>query len=189
MSTFFISDYGINSILFQRGIYPSETFNPVEKYGLTILVSSDEGIKHFLNSVLSQIKEWLVEKKVQKLTMVITNVNTKEVLERWDFSVKYEGKKPTDGGPEVGNKPLKEIQKEIQDVIRQITATVTFLPLLDCVCSFDVLIHTLDDVIVPDLWSETGPCIMANSQEVRLRTFSTSLHKMETIVSYKAEGP
>ncbi|XP_071455289.1 mitotic spindle assembly checkpoint protein MAD2A [Hetaerina americana] len=180
--------YGINSILFQRGIYPSETFNHAVKYGLTILISSDDGIKKFLDAVLDQIKEWLVQKKVNKLTMVITSVNTKEVLERWDFCVKYEGTVGSDGAPEVGNKPLKDIQKEIQDVIRQITASVTYLPLLDCICSFDLLIYTLDDTAVPEEWSETEPCIIANSQEVRLRTFSTSLHKMETIVSYKADG-
>lgn len=33
-----------------------------------------------------------------------------------------------------GGKDLKLIQKEMRDVIRQITACVTFLPLLDCVC-------------------------------------------------------
>lgn len=33
-----------------------------------------------------------------------------------------------------GSKPLKDIQQEIRNVLRQITACVTFLPLLDCVC-------------------------------------------------------
>jgi hypothetical protein len=36
----------------------------------------------------------------------------------------------------------KKIRQEIRDVIRQITASVTFLPLLDCICSFDILIYT-----------------------------------------------
>lgn len=31
-------------------------------------------------------------------------------------------------------KDLKQIQKEMRDVMRQITACVTFLPLLDCAC-------------------------------------------------------
>lgn len=48
------SDYGVNSILFQRGIYPAETFNPVQQYGLTILMSKDDKIKEFLNSVLGK---------------------------------------------------------------------------------------------------------------------------------------
>lgn len=33
-------------------------------------------------------------------------------------------------------KPLKEIQKEIQNVIRQIVSSVTFLPLIDELCKF-----------------------------------------------------
>lgn len=36
----------------------------------------------------------------------------------------------------------KKIRQEIRDVIRQITASVTFLPLLDCICAFDILIYT-----------------------------------------------
>ena len=39
-------------------------------------------------------------------------------------------------------KDEKKIKQEIGAVIRQITASVTFLPLLDCLCSFDILIYT-----------------------------------------------
>ena len=39
-------------------------------------------------------------------------------------------------------KDVKAIKGEIKDVIRQITASVTFLPLLDTLCSFDILIYT-----------------------------------------------
>ena len=34
--------FSINSILYQRGIYPPESFQRVSKYGLTMLVTSDE---------------------------------------------------------------------------------------------------------------------------------------------------
>lgn len=47
-------DYGINSILFQRGIYPAETFENHQQYGLTILMSTDTKIKEFLKTVLKQ---------------------------------------------------------------------------------------------------------------------------------------
>ena len=184
--------YGVNSILYQRGIYPPETFEPVEHFGLFVLMSTDEKIKGFLDTVLGQIQEWLVQRKVQKVTLVITNVNTKEVLEKWEFKVDYEG--PTSNGasdttsnglPKVGTKDAKAIQKEIREVIRQITGTVSFLPLLDCLCSFDVLTYTVPDCGIPKEWDETQPVFIANSQEVQLRSFSTSIHKMETIVSYK----
>lgn len=125
---FSVSVYGVNSILYQRGIYPPETFEPVEHFGLFVLMSTDAKIKGFLDTVLGQIQEWLVQRKVQKITLVITNVNTKEVLEKWDFKVDYEGQ--TSNGlndstnkalPDVGSKDTKIIQKEIREVIRQIT--------------------------------------------------------------------
>lgn len=139
--------------------------------------------------MLTQIKDWLVIEKIEKLSLVITNITTKEVLERWDFKLKYE--KPRDeckGSKEpMGDKELKVIQNEIRNVLLQICSTVSFLPLLDCPCAFDLLIYTRPDVEVPELWNETGPCFIANSQEIQLRSFSTSLHRMDTVVSYKSE--
>ncbi|KAK0093896.1 hypothetical protein PV326_012381 [Microctonus aethiopoides] len=184
-------DYGINSILYQRGIYPPETFEPSENFGLFILMSTDEKIKNFLNTVLGQVEEWLLARKVQQVTLVITNVNTKEVLEKWDFRVEYEGNAETDTAnsngtpaplPEVGTKDSQTIQKEIREVIRQITGTVSFLPLLDCLCSFDILTYTVPNCGIPNEWNETQPVFIANSQEVQLRSFSTSIHKMNTII-------
>ena len=184
--------YGVNSILYQRGIYPPETFEPTENFGIFVLMSTDERIKGFLDTVLGQIQEWLTQQKVQKITLVITNVNTKEVLEKWDFKVDYEGQTSNGSNnhasnslPEVGTKDVKSIQREIREVIRQITGTVSFLPLLDCICSFDILTYTVPDCGIPKEWDETQPVFIANSQEVQLRSFSTSIHKMNTIVSYK----
>ncbi|EFN86520.1 mitotic spindle assembly checkpoint protein MAD2A isoform X1 [Harpegnathos saltator] len=184
--------YGVNSILYQRGIYPPEMFQPAEHFGLFIFMSTDDKITSFLDTVLGQIQEWLIQRKVHKIVLVITNVNTKEVLEKWDFKVEYEDQKPNgvDSNvkadlPEIGTKDSKTIQKEIREVIRQITGTVSFLPLLDCQCSFDILTYTVSDCNIPNKWDETQPVFIANSQEVQLRSFSTSIHKMETIVSYK----
>lgn len=96
-------------------------------------MSTDEKIKNFLNTVLGQIEEWLLARKVQQITLVITNVNTKEVLEKWDFRVEYEGNAETDTTnsngtpaplPEVGTKDSQTIQKEIREVIRQITGII-----------------------------------------------------------------
>ena len=84
---------------------------------------------------------------MHKLVLVLASVETKETLERWEFNVEYEkenDKENTDGGNyrDKTDKDEKKIKQEIRDVIRQITASVTFLPLLDCKCSFDVLIYT-----------------------------------------------
>lgn len=34
--------------------------------------------------------DWLLQEKVQKLSLIISNRNTKEVLERWDFKLQYD---------------------------------------------------------------------------------------------------
>ena len=97
-----------------------------------------------MKNVLAQIKDWLEERKVHKLVVVLASVETKETLERWEFNVEYEGDddKENSNFRNKTDKDEKKIKQEIREVIRQITASVTFLPLLDCICSFDVLIYT-----------------------------------------------
>ncbi|KAH8364625.1 hypothetical protein KR084_009322 [Drosophila pseudotakahashii] len=179
--------YGINSILFQRGIYPAEDFDNTQQYGLTILMSKDPKIQTFLQNVLSQTEEWLSKNMINKISMVITNAHTKEVLECWDFKMQAElGDGDTSDATKLtSTKELGRIQNEIRDVMRQISATVSYLPLLDCICTFDVMIHTLQNTELPAKWDETGAIIIQNSQAVQLRSFSTGLHKVDTVVNYK----
>lgn len=105
-------------------------------------MSTDPEVNKFLESVLAQIKDWLELRKIKKLVMVLNSVETKETLERWEFRIENEvgedGKTVVDSAV----KDEKKIKGEIRDVIRQIVASVTFLPLLDCICSFDILIYT-----------------------------------------------
>jgi hypothetical protein len=63
---------------------------------------------------------------------------------------------------------------EIQAIIRQITASVTFLPLLQDACTFDLLVYTDNDVSVPQAWEESEPKYINNQQEVRCCAFFDS---------------
>jgi len=175
--------YSINSILYQRGIYPPEDFERAQKYGLSMLVAKDAGIKKYLTSILTQLSEWLQSGDVQKLVLVITDVNTKEVLERWVFDVITEDSSAVS----VGSKPEKEIMGEIQAIIRQITASVTFLPLLQDPCTFDLLVYTSANLSVPSAWEESDPKYITHAQDVRLRSFTTSIHKVEAMVAFKTQ--
>lgn len=88
------------------------------------------------------------------------------------------------------HKGHKEIAAEIAAVIRQITASVTFLPLLDEPCTFDVLAHTDAAVAVPGAWEESDPRHIAGAaSEVQLRSVSTSIHSVAPVVSYRAAAP
>ena len=67
------SAFGINSILYQRGLYPSETFTRVQKYGLTLLVTTDPELIEYLNNVVDQLKGILLLDTV--LSFAGLNVN------------------------------------------------------------------------------------------------------------------
>ncbi|KAK2615533.1 hypothetical protein N8I77_002280 [Diaporthe amygdali] len=79
--------YSIHSILYQRGVYPAEDFTVVKKYGLNMLVSADDQVKAYIKKIMSQLDKWMVGGKISKLVIVITNKDTGEHLERWQFDV------------------------------------------------------------------------------------------------------
>jgi len=71
--------------------------------------------------------------------------------------------------------------------MRQVTATVTFLPLLDTRCAFDLKIYLNKAAEVADGWLEQADSKIENPESVQLRSFSTSIHRVQASVTYKAE--
>lgn len=150
---------------------------------------------------MSQMESWLTDGDVQRLALVVSGIDSGETLERWQFNVSVDN--ATEGSVEIasaggndenkshnvmkgssvdkatvtkmGKKTVKEVHDEIQAIIRQITASVTFLPLLNEPCSFDLLIYTNTTAVVPKKWADSDPCYIMNSQEVKLRSFTTSV--------------
>ncbi|KAJ5234022.1 Mitotic spindle checkpoint component mad2 [Penicillium citrinum] len=202
VSEFF--EYSINSILFQRGVYPPEDFTTVKKYGLNMLVSADDQVKAYIKKIMSQLNKWMSGGKISKLVVVITDKETGEHVERWQFDVEIFGRhskssssrKTADkensapGDKEASpaepvEKTEKEIQEEIQAIFRQITASVTFLPVLDGDCTFNVLVYADADSEVPVEWGDSDAKEIKNAEKVQLRSFSTNNHRVGTLVSYR----
>ena len=185
------------------GIYEPETFKRESKYGLTVLTTTDKGLLRYLETIQKQVEQWLLLGNIQRLVVVVQGVDSMETLERWQFNVSVEDKQEglADNGensqPNVHKtssastektkrgKSLKEIHGEIQAIIRQITASVTFLPLLQEPCTFDLLVYTDKNVNLPTKWADSDPCYILNSSEVKLRSFTTSVHKIDSMVAYK----
>ncbi|CZT01735.1 probable spindle assembly checkpoint protein [Rhynchosporium agropyri] len=195
-------NYSINTILFQRGVYPAEDFSSVKKYGLTMLVSSDDQVKAYIKKIMSQLDKWMVGGKISKLVVVITSKDTGEHVERWQFDVQIFNKTSSkrtsrktsaekenvaseSSTPAPVEKTEAEIQSEIQSIFRQITASVTFLPQLDGECTFNVLVYADADSEVPMEWGDSDAKEINGGERVQLRSFSTSNHKVDTLVSYR----
>jgi mitotic spindle assembly checkpoint protein MAD2 len=165
-----------------------------------MLVSSDDQVKAYIKKIMSQLNKWMIGGKISKLVVVITSKETGEHVERWQFDVQIMGKsskskssrKTTDENnseraaeetePE---KTEAQIQEEIQAIFRQITASVTFLPVLDGNCTFNVLVYADADSDVPIEWGDSDAKEIKNAEKVQLRSFSTSNHKVDTMVSYR----
>ena len=145
--------------------------------------------RRYLSKILSQLKTWLNTGEVQRLVVVVTGVETGQTLERWVFAVQAfaEGENAENAAPEAKTAAVKEITKQIQAIIRQITASVTFLPLLEEACAFDLLVYARKKADVPGTWEDSDPKYITNAQEVKLRSFTTSIHQVEAAVSYKAD--
>lgn len=77
-----------NAHSFQRGVYPAEDFTAVKKYGLNMLVSSDDQVRAYIKKIMSQLDKWMVGGKISKLVIVITDKDTGEHVERWQFDVR-----------------------------------------------------------------------------------------------------
>jgi len=153
------------------------------------MVTKDKKLQQYLNNILIQMQEWLLTGEIQKLVLVIASIDDGTPLERWVFNVETDQTKTV--GSTAPNKSkktkksVKEIRNEIRGIIRQITSSVTFLPLLEVPCSFEVLVYTDKECKVPKLWQESQPKLITNSESVRLRSFDTKIHKVDAMVSYK----
>ena len=62
---------------------------------------------------------------------------------------------------------------------------MTFLPQLDGNCTFNVLVYADADSDVPLEWGDSDAKEIKDAEKVQLRGFSTSNHKVETLVSYR----
>ena len=124
----------------------------------------------------TQVSQWTKRtrrqrKRLQPAKLTVTRTNP-------------EGRDAPDLPPP--EKSDKEIQLEIQSIFRQITASVTFLPELDAgACTFNVLVYADADSEVPMEWGDSDAREVENGEKVQLRSFSTSSHRVDTLVSYR----
>lgn len=48
-------EYSINSLLYQRDIYPAEDFQVVKKYGMNMMLTIDEDVKAYIKKIMAQL--------------------------------------------------------------------------------------------------------------------------------------
>lgn len=73
--------------MYQRGVYPSEAFKTVRKYGTHVVAAETPVLAGYLKEITSHLETWLISGQLQQLTLVIVDKINKEVLERWAFRI------------------------------------------------------------------------------------------------------
>ncbi|AAZ10210.1 Mad2-like HORMA domain containing protein [Trypanosoma equiperdum] len=176
--------FAIYCVLYQRGVYPSDSFQQVTRYGVQLMVSVDEELNSYLAEVLQQVIKWVSQDKLRKLVLVLVDAETKgDVVERWVFDIATQGLEAVEG---VNSKSDDTLRKEIQAVLRQVTSSVSYLPLLHRPCYFDMLVYADPDTELPTgSWELSDPRLIMGSSEVTLRSFSTSFHSVSASVAYR----
>jgi mitotic spindle assembly checkpoint protein MAD2 len=53
-------------------------------------VSADDQVKAYIKKIMSQLNRWMAGGKISKLVVVITDRDTGEHVERWQFDVRTE---------------------------------------------------------------------------------------------------
>jgi mitotic spindle assembly checkpoint protein MAD2 len=183
--------YAVNTILYQRGVYPPDDFHMVKKYGQTVLITQDLALENYLEKIFNQIGTLLVT-GVTQLVVAIVSKDSKMSLERWVFDINHV-QRSSQGtvGRAQASEPEAMIQAEIRFILRQIVSTMTFLPIIDEPTVFDIFVNTQESADVP-----ANECVNTNpeaieaskTQQVKLRSFSTDVHKIEAMVSWYVKG-
>ncbi|GKT51412.1 mitotic spindle checkpoint component mad2 [Colletotrichum spaethianum] len=191
-------------------LFLARTSNEASIPQKTSQLSSDDQVRAYIKKIMGQLDRWMLRGKISKLVIVITDKDTGEHVERWQFDVEIFGKAskaskssktsktssssksadqendaPAAEADATPEKTEQEIQAEIAAIFRQITASVTFLPQLNGDCTFNVLVYADADSEVPVEWGDSDAKEIVNGERVQLRGFSTSNHRVDTLVSYR----
>ena len=87
--------------------------------------SCNSTLTKYIGELLSQVGKWIAIDGIKEVVLVIGEEDSREILERWQFKVDLVADLPN------YQKTQKEIEKEIQALMKQIAASVTFLPLIE----------------------------------------------------------
>ncbi|OUM61949.1 hypothetical protein PIROE2DRAFT_11920 [Piromyces sp. E2] len=163
--------------------FEPDDFKMIKKYNINLLVTTDKKVQSYISDITEQIKKWVDSQTIKKLVIAIVSKDNNEVLERWQFDIQSPS---NDDYEYLSEKDEFQIQREIQAILRQLSASITFLPALEVPCTFNVLAYTDKNADVPKTWVDSDPKLIKQHQgKIGLRCFSTPYHSVGATVSYR----
>ncbi|QDZ24657.1 mitotic spindle assembly checkpoint protein [Chloropicon primus] len=78
----------VHTALRVKGVYPAEVFERRRLYNVAVSRSRHPGLNTYIKETVFSLKPWIVQKKLEKLTLVFYEAGSDKVIERLVFSVK-----------------------------------------------------------------------------------------------------
>ncbi|CAO3689355.1 unnamed protein product [Rhizopus stolonifer] len=156
---------------------------------MTTMVTINQELIDYIKKIIKQLEIWLKSNSICKWVIVIRLLDTGEVVERWHFDIVVnDTKTTTDNTIERAEEIQKAAVRQIQGILRQITASVSYLPDFKEECTFNVLVYGNKGIEIPRGWGDShAHLIEGGGQHLRLKSLSTSIHQVEPFVAYKMD--
>lgn len=178
--------YSVQSILYQRKLYPSTDFNTVRKYGLNMMECMNDDVVNYISRISKQIRGWIVSSDIEAIDLDIISKDTGHTVEVWNF---YIDKDKSSQGKLSYSDLSNKSRPQIQAIIRQISASVAFLPELGSGYTFNILVYSNSDTKVPNDWRESSQKKVEGRkvEKVRFKNLSIDKCNVSTTVTYKID--
>ncbi len=175
--------YAVNSVLYLRGVYPSNSFKQIEhaQTGLSLFVSSDSGVTGYLGAVLSQVAAWLAADKLQALSLVIFPdkapgdgpAEEGEMIERWTFQFRRDTG-TVDASVATMHHAAQTGPAHLTSALRHLVASAGMLPPRRGKATFEVIVYAAGDTRAPSSWEHSDAMELENADELPLRPFNAN---------------
>ena len=176
----------LNSILFHRGVYPTEYFAHVpcrlvksdpaariRKQPTTPVLEQEEG-KTYMRNVLGDILDLLSASQLSSVAVQVVD-DEEAVIESWCIDVNTdvdEIRRAESRGKAYSFKSGESTIEECQVALQQLVETVMYLPPDPSACSFRIFVRSVD---VPNgEWVEEASPLPEDTKEVCLKPIATS---------------
>lgn len=191
----------VGKILRAREVYADEAFSHIEKFGVNGVVCHAPGVRPYLQMVASRVHACLLAGELERVVLVIGDVGTRRVVERWTFRVDVdggegEGMDVVDNADEVDEEErgrreemYRKVARGMETVAGQLEILMTAMEEVEDECSFEVLLYAKKGAVGlgglggGEGWETVRPDVVVGGVEQKAFAFSTSRHAVAATVA------
>jgi hypothetical protein len=186
--------FAVTSILYNRQIFPRQSFASAQRFGCEVRVTKDEWLEKYLtkffgqvliiyvmvvsfsfDNVLEQFETWLVSGLVLSLDLTLSSIGSApgEFLETWRFSIQSHVPDGKSSKYEIDSEILSF---DMSKLLHSIDHSCSFLIGIPQNCKFDLDVYCDPSASASESWTQTTGNVMSveksSVRSIKVCTFS-----------------